>query len=148
MAAITTRFNMLYPVDISSFLLAAVLTRHPSCPLECWLGSEKRRACESEEEGKRFVRKARAVMERHQRTQPLDRSHMCVYTGPPAASPAAFRLCKQRCDRRVVSPVLQHTRHDSCHAHLDISDDGVRLHLFFVVAVINLARARGGRRLR
>lgn len=115
--------HLVFPSRSCSDTPSLVPTRMLAC-------SEKRRASESEEEGERFVRKARAVMERHQRVQPLDRSHVFVYTGPPAASPAAFRLCKQRCDRRVVSPVLQHTRHDWCHARLDISDDGVRLHLF------------------
>lgn len=146
--AITTRFNMLHPADISSFLLAAVLTRHPSCPLECWPVRRNGELVKARKRGKDFVRKARAVMERHQRAQPLDRSHPCVCTR------ALRRLHQQRsdCANKDAIGVLSHLCFDT-HATTRVTRVSTYLMTgcgctFFVAAVINLARARGGRRLR
>lgn len=133
--------HLVFPSRSCSDTPSLVPTRMLAC-------SEKRRACESEEEGERFVRKARAVMERHQRVQPLDRSYVCVCTR------ALRRLHQQRsdCANKDAIGVLSHLCFNT-HATTRVTRVSTYLMTgcgctFFVAAVINLARARGGRRLR
>lgn len=74
---------MVYPVDISSFLLRAVLTHHPLCPLDGWLVQRKGEIAKARQKDWQKSQDSDGVTSLgciNTRTQAhtLNRSHVCV----------------------------------------------------------------------